>query len=421
MRARGAFRNAFWIGVSITMVDFFNLGLRVDKTLGTADGLTFENEVVPQAAIELASGNSALATLTQVLEQIRLAFAGKESKGGVRCVIETTTPVSIGFTYSGGVLTAGSNGSINAFEPQGLTDIAVGDAILVIFTDSAARKRSGPYTVTVVGDGSTAAVLTRATNWDSSDEAVNGSFWVVNDGTAKGAVYAMTTEGAITLDTTAIVIEQILSAGGISSDGLHGFDITSFVGSVKINTAIFEFDGSGNITIKAGGIDTAQLAGQAVDVTILADDAVETAKIKDLNVTAAKLAAAVTVLLPKAAVDSSSTAITSATPTALTFSSAPNIPINTRAWLDVYVDGENDADATKTWFRYARVCVYRGGSGAAVVLGHDYGNAQADAGTGSLAGVTFAVAPNGTGGDLDVVVTSLTGINAHYKARLERR
>jgi len=50
--------------------------------------------------------------------------------------------------------------------------------------------------------------------------------------------------------------------------------------------------GSGEIQVKAGGIDTAQLTANAVDATILAADAVETDKINNGAVTLEKVAAA---------------------------------------------------------------------------------------------------------------------------------
>ena len=47
---------------------------------------------------------------------------------------------------------------------------------------------------------------------------------------------------------------------------------------------------NGEFSIKAGGVDTTEIADGAVTVTKLGTDAVETAKIKDSNVTTAKIA-----------------------------------------------------------------------------------------------------------------------------------
>ena len=96
---------------------------------------------------------------------------------------------------------------------------------------------NGVYTVTVVGDGSTNWVLTRATDADSygsgPDALDQGStFYVQAGNTGAGELYTCTTVGTITFGTTAITFSQIgttqiYSAGtGLTLTGTQ-FSITN--------------------------------------------------------------------------------------------------------------------------------------------------------------------------------------------------
>jgi glycosyltransferase A (GT-A) superfamily protein (DUF2064 family) len=81
---------------------------------------------------------------------------------------------------------------------------------------------NGIYTVTTVGDGSTAAVLTRASDADASADVTSGMFVFVTNGTVNGGNgFVLTTADTITLNTTSLSFTQFSGAGTVTAgDGL---------------------------------------------------------------------------------------------------------------------------------------------------------------------------------------------------------
>jgi hypothetical protein len=103
-------------------------------------------------------------------------------------------------------------GALAAFAPDGPT-AAPGDRILVY--NQTNQFENGIYTVTTVGSGSVAWVLTRATDADtyglkSPNSLGNGDAVFITSGlTGAGETYVCNTVGTITFGTTAIVFVQI--------------------------------------------------------------------------------------------------------------------------------------------------------------------------------------------------------------------
>ena len=103
-------------------------------------------------------------------------------------------------------------GTLAAFAPDGPT-ASSGDRILVYNQTNAFEN--GVYTVTTVGNGSTAWVLTRATDADtyalkSTSSLGNGdAFFITAGNTGAGETYVCNTVGPITFGTTAITFAQI--------------------------------------------------------------------------------------------------------------------------------------------------------------------------------------------------------------------
>jgi hypothetical protein len=106
-------------------------------------------------------------------------------------------------------------GTLAAFAPDGPTAI-IGDRILVYNQTSAFQN--GVYTVTTVGSGSVAWVLTRATDADTyAIKSPNGlgegdAFFITSGNTGAGETYVVNTVGVITFGTTNITFAQISSA-----------------------------------------------------------------------------------------------------------------------------------------------------------------------------------------------------------------
>jgi hypothetical protein len=145
-------------------------------------------------------------------------------------------------TYNNGTAGVGATltnaGTLAAFAPDGPT-ASPGDRILIYNQTNAFEN--GVYTVTVVGDGSTAWVLTRATDADTySLKSPNGlgegdAFFIQSGNTGAGETYVCNTQGVITFGTTAINFVQV-SASQVYSAGT-GLSLTGTQFSIA-NTAV---------------------------------------------------------------------------------------------------------------------------------------------------------------------------------------
>ena len=141
----------------------------------------------------------------------------------------------------GATLTADANGALSV---DGATP-SVSDRILV--KDQAATLQNGIYTVTAVGSGAAVFVLTRATDYDTTADVTDGTFTFVQQGTANADNgYVMTTNGSITMGTTAIAFDQFSGAGQISAGA----------GLTKTGNTIDVGAGTG-ITVNANDIQVA--------------------------------------------------------------------------------------------------------------------------------------------------------------------
>lgn len=184
-----------------------------------------------------ASGGSLSYTMTPSLTQVTVAadptlalqVATKQYVDTlVASSITYHTPVkyevpnttgNLNATYNNGTAGVGATltnaGTLAAFTPDGVV-AQVGDRILVYNQTNA--YENGVYTVTTVGSGSVAWVLTRATDADSyALKDPNGlgegdAFFVTSGNTGAGETYVCNTSGVITFGTTPITFVQVSSA-----------------------------------------------------------------------------------------------------------------------------------------------------------------------------------------------------------------
>ena len=136
----------------------------------------------------------------------------------VKASVKYASTANIAGTYNNGAgtITAGSNGALSI---DGATPTA-NDRILL--KDQSTATQNGLYTVTTVGSGSAAYVLTRTPDADAAAEITGGAFVFVEAGSANADNgYVFTHNGTPTLGTTNITVEQFSGAGQISAgDGL---------------------------------------------------------------------------------------------------------------------------------------------------------------------------------------------------------
>jgi hypothetical protein len=168
-------------------------------------------------------------------------------------------------------------GALVAFAPDGPT-AAPGDRILVYSQTNAFEN--GVYTVTTVGDGSTAWVLTRASDADTyglknpNSLGEGDAFFVTSGNTGAGETYVCNTQGTITFGTTAInfvqvASTQIYSAGnGLTLTNLT-FSLTAPVSVANGGTALTSTPTNGQLLVGNGsGYTLASLtAGSGISVT----------------------------------------------------------------------------------------------------------------------------------------------------------
>ena len=168
-------------------------------------------------------------------------------------------------------------GALVAFAPDGPT-AAPGDRILVYSQTNAFEN--GVYTVTTVGDGSTAWVLTRASDADTyglknpNSLGEGDAFFVTSGNTGAGETYVCNTQGTITFGTTAInfvqvASTQIYSAGnGLTLTSLT-FSLTAPVSVANGGTALTSTPTNGQLLVGNGsGYTLASLtAGSGISVT----------------------------------------------------------------------------------------------------------------------------------------------------------
>ena len=236
----GTIAGGTWQG---TAIDTAYIGSTLcSKTLcapvlnGTISGSSFldEDDFSSDSATSVASQQSIKAYVDAVASGLDL-----------KCSSHVATTANLSANYNNGTSGVGAtltnSGTQEALSIDGET-LASSERVLV--KDQTAACHNGIYTVTTVGDGSTNWVMTRATDYDTSTEITSGSFTFVETGTTNGDhAFVMTTDGTITVGTTAINWTQFSGAG----------QITAGAGLTKSGSTINVGAGS-NITVNADDV-----------------------------------------------------------------------------------------------------------------------------------------------------------------------
>ena len=192
--------------------------LKVYNGTGWEQGVTAGSGFLPLSGGTLTGALSLPADPTNPLQVATKQYVDTIAAAGIHyhTPVRVESPVNLNATYNNGssgvgatLTNAGTNAAITI---DGVT-LSLNDRVLVYQQTNAAHN--GIYTVTTVGDGSTAWVLTRATDADSygvSDPDAFGegdAFFVKEGVTGAGELYVMNTSGAITFGTTAITFTVI--------------------------------------------------------------------------------------------------------------------------------------------------------------------------------------------------------------------
>jgi hypothetical protein len=145
---------------------------------------------------------------------------GLDIKDSVRVTTAAVLPNSPTYAHTTGIITAGSNVTINTAGIDGVTDLAVNDRVLV--KNQSETRQNGIFTVSVVGSGTAAWTLTRATDADAPAELTGGTFTFCEEGSANSENgYVFTHDGTPVLtnatlgNNTALTIAQFSGAGQV--------------------------------------------------------------------------------------------------------------------------------------------------------------------------------------------------------------
>ena len=187
------------------------------------------------------------------VDAVKTGLAVKDS-----VLYASTANIAGTYDNSAGTITAGSNGALSI---DGSTPSA-SDRILL--KDQSDAAQNGLYTVTTVGSGSAAYVITRATDADAAGEITGGTFVFVEGGTANGDNgFVFTHNGTPTLGTTDLTVAQFSGAGQISA----GTALTKSGNTLNVAVDDSSIEVSSDaLRVKASGITNAMLAG-SIDLT----------------------------------------------------------------------------------------------------------------------------------------------------------
>lgn len=178
----------------------------------------------------VADGSSATDAVNkgQLDAAVAAVTAGLTLKGAVEVVATSNFTVS--------------NPGTSTFDGQTITS-----GQIVLLAGQSTGSQNGPY----VFNGSGSA-MTRATNWDTSGEAVVGSFWTVLRGT-KAEQIALMTNDSFTLATDTAAFTYFNPAGVSDNDSSYAanvgtgsagpYSVTHSLGSTDVNVTVRELSG----------------------------------------------------------------------------------------------------------------------------------------------------------------------------------
>jgi hypothetical protein len=246
----------------LTSLDVDNLTLDANAITSTDSNGNIElspngtGTVVVPASYEARSGFSSQSLVNK-------AYVDSVTSGlSVKTPVKVATTGNLTATYNNGAGTL--TGTTNfALSVDGVT-VSVNDRILV--KDQTTAAQNGFYKVTATGSGSAAFVLTRTPDADAASELVAGAFAFVEEGTANADNgYVLSTDGAVTLGTTAINFEQFSGAGQISAG--DGLSKTGNSLSLNVDDSSIEINAD-TARVKALGVTNAMLAGSIANAKL---------------------------------------------------------------------------------------------------------------------------------------------------------
>ena len=206
-------------------------------SVGTLTGLTVNGSV---SANTITINNAA----TNTNHAVTKGYVDSVASG-----LDVKKSVRVATTANGTLASSFANGQT----VDGIT-LATGDRILI--KNQTTGSENGIYTVNASG------APTRATDFDDNTEVTSGAFTFVEQGTVNADNgFALTTDGSITVGTTALVFTQFTGAGSITAGA--GLSQTGNTIDVNVDNSSLEVS-SDTIQVKSGGVTNTMLANNTV-------------------------------------------------------------------------------------------------------------------------------------------------------------
>jgi len=203
---------------AVTLGDASGDAITVTGTATFAESADFDGGLTVASSQTVDMGGNRItnaATPTQTTDAATKGYVDSVKQSlDVKDSVRVASEANFASTYdnSAGTLTADSNGAISIDS----TTLSSGDRVLIKSQTTATEN--GIYSVTTVGDGSTAAVLTRATDADSNAEVTGGMFTFVEEGSNADAGFVLSSiTGGATLGTSTLTFTQFSGAGSVTA------------------------------------------------------------------------------------------------------------------------------------------------------------------------------------------------------------
>jgi cytoskeletal protein CcmA (bactofilin family) len=226
-------------------------------------GNRLDQMTAPSASVSLNGQKiTSLATPTSASDAANKGYVDSVAQGldpKESCRTATTSDLAATYNSTNKTLTSSGNGALVV---DGVSLVA-GERILV--KNQNTGTQNGIYTVTNAGGVSTSWVLTRASDFNSSNNITSAAFTFIEEGNVNAdSGWVLSTNGPITLDTTSFAFVQFSGAGsfeagaGIAKSG-NQFYIQSHEGtSGSVGTLVVE---SNSIGVTLGTTSKTAAAG----------------------------------------------------------------------------------------------------------------------------------------------------------------